>query len=185
MALGALANRVAVQLFKRLPWLGDVWARRRAFVESTSVPWTPLRRPVRECTVALVTTAGVHLASDPPFDMQDPDGDPSLRVIPVEAPRNAVRITHKYYDHSAADPIGAHGHGLGASIDFRPAVANTTVVPERLRLWSYTSIELNTSTNVPEWNNQRVTIMGEDDAVMTENGFQFVRPRQTEFYLIK
>ena len=103
MALGALANRVAVQLFKRLPWLGDVWARRRAFVESTSVPWTPLRRPVRECTVALVTTAGVHLASDPPFDMQDPDGDPSLRVIPVEAPRNAVRITHKYYDHSAAD----------------------------------------------------------------------------------
>ena len=82
-------------------------------------------------------------------------------------------------------PIGAHGHGLGASIDFRPAVANTTVVPERLRLWSYTSIELNTSTNVPEWNNQRVTIMGEDDAVMTESGFQFVRPQQTEFYLIK
>ena len=82
-------------------------------------------------------------------------------------------------------PIGAHGHGLGASIDFRPAVANTTFVPERLRLWSYTSIELNTSTNVPEWNNQRVTIMGEDDAVMTESGYQFVRPRQTEFYLIK
>jgi Xaa-Pro dipeptidase len=81
-------------------------------------------------------------------------------------------------------PIGAHGHGLGASIDFRPAIA-ATVAPEHFRLWSYTSIELNTSTNVPEWNNQRVTIMAEDDAVMTEKGFQFVRPRQTEFYLIK
>jgi len=79
-------------------------------------------------------------------------------------------------------PIGAQGHGLGASIDFRPTIAPTT---ERLRLGSYTSIELNTSTNVPEWNNQRVTIMEEDDAVMTANGYQFIRPRQTEFYLIK
>lgn len=79
-------------------------------------------------------------------------------------------------------PIGAHGHGLGASIDFRRSIGGDE---DRLRLGSYTSIELNTSTNVPEWNNQRVTIMGEDDAVMTENGFQFIRPRQTEFYLIR
>ncbi|MEO8572775.1 MAG: M24 family metallopeptidase [Pyrinomonadaceae bacterium] len=79
-------------------------------------------------------------------------------------------------------PIGAHGHGLGASIDFRRSVGGDE---DRLRLGSYTSIELNSSTNVPEWNNQRVTVMEEDDAVMTEKGFQFIRPRQTEFYLIK
>src|SRR5829696_5014732 len=79
-------------------------------------------------------------------------------------------------------PIGAHGHGLGASIDFRRSIGGDE---ERLRLGSYTSIELNTSTNVPEWNNQRVTIMEEDDAVMTEKGFQFIRPRQTELYLIR
>ena len=47
------------------------------------------------------------------------------------------------------------------------------------------AIELNTSTAVPEWNNQKVTIMAEDDAVMTEKGFEFIRPRQTEFYLIR
>jgi Xaa-Pro dipeptidase len=80
-------------------------------------------------------------------------------------------------------PIGAQGHGLGASIDFRRNVGGGD--EDRLRLGSYTSIELNTSTNVPEWNNQRVTIMEEDDAVMTDKGFQFIRPRQTEFYLIK
>jgi len=79
-------------------------------------------------------------------------------------------------------PIGAHGHGLGASIDFRRSVGGDE---ERLRLGSYTSIELNTSTNVPEWNNQRVTIMEEDDAYMTEGGYKFFRPRQTEFYLIR
>ena len=80
-------------------------------------------------------------------------------------------------------PIGAHGHGLGASIDFRRGIGGAD--EDRLRLGSYTSIELNSSTNVPEWNNQRVTVMAEDDAVMTEKGFQFIRPRQTEFYLIK
>ncbi len=79
-------------------------------------------------------------------------------------------------------PIGAHGHGLGASIDFRRTIGGTE---ERLRLGSYTSIELNTSTNVPEWNNQKVTIMAEDDAYMTETGYKFFRPRQTEFYLIR
>jgi D-proline reductase (dithiol) PrdB len=103
VTLDTLANQVAVQLFKRLPWLADVWARRRGFVESTSVPWTPLRKPVRESVVALVTTAGVHLRSDAPFDMADPDGDPSFRVVPVETPRAQVKITHKYYDHRAAD----------------------------------------------------------------------------------
>ena len=103
VALGTVGNRIAVQLFKRLPWLGDAWARRRRFVASTSVPWTPLRQPVRESTIALVTTAGVHLSADVPFDMTDPDGDPGFRVIPTEAPRGALRITHKYYDHAAAD----------------------------------------------------------------------------------
>ncbi len=79
-------------------------------------------------------------------------------------------------------PIGTQGHGLGAAIDFRKTIGGAE---ERFRLGSYTSIELNTSTIVPEWNNQKVTVMGEDDAFMTEKGFEFFRPRQTEFYLIR
>lgn len=79
-------------------------------------------------------------------------------------------------------PIGAHGHGLGASIDFRRGIGGDE---DRLRLDAFTSIELNTSTAVPEWNGQKVTIMAEDDAVMTPTGYKFIRPRQTEFYLIR
>ena len=79
-------------------------------------------------------------------------------------------------------PIGAHGHGLGASIDFRRGIGGDE---DKLRLGSYTSIELNSSAVVPEWGNQKVSVMAEDDAVMTETGFKFIRPRQTEFYLIK
>jgi D-proline reductase (dithiol) PrdB len=98
-----LVNRLAVQLFKRVPWVGEAWARRHRFVEATTIPWAPPRVPLERAVVALVTTAGVHLATDPPFDMDDPDGDPSVRVIPAAAPRAALTITHKYYDHRAAD----------------------------------------------------------------------------------
>jgi len=98
-----LTNRIAVELFKRLPWLGERWARRHRFVEATSIPWTPLAKPLPECVLALVSTGGVHLRSDPPFDMSDPDGDPSWRTIPIGAPPSDLTITHKYYDHSAAD----------------------------------------------------------------------------------
>jgi Xaa-Pro dipeptidase len=79
-------------------------------------------------------------------------------------------------------PIGTHGHGLGPSIDFRRAI---TGAEQRFRLGSYTSIELNTSMPLPEWDGQKVTIMAEDDAVMTANGFEFIRPRQTSIYVIK
>jgi hypothetical protein len=78
-------------------------------------------------------------------------------------------------------PLGTHGHGLGASIDPHRATADE----EKLRLGSYTAIELNTASKVPEWNNQLVFIMAEDDAFMTEKGYEFFRPRQTEFYLIR
>lgn len=98
-----LVNRAAVQLYKHVPWLADRWARRHRFVESSSIPWAPLPRPLRECAVALVTTAGVHLRSDPPFDMEDPDGDPSFRVIPSSVGPEVLTITHRYYDHAAAD----------------------------------------------------------------------------------
>ena len=96
-------NAVAVQLFKRLPWLSALWARRHRFVESTSVPWARLARPVRQARIALVTTAGVHVRSDPPFDMDDAEGDPSFREIPSDVDTARLMITHKYYDHAAAD----------------------------------------------------------------------------------
>jgi len=51
----------------------------------------------------LVTTAGVHLKTDEPFDMTDKEGDPSFRVIPRGTPLDRLCITHDYYDHRDAD----------------------------------------------------------------------------------
>ena len=101
--LHGLPNTFVVQAFKHLPWLASRWAKRHQFVEGHEIPWTPVRKPVAESAIALVTTAGVHLKSQEPFDMEDPDGDPSFRAIPSNARKEDLTITHKYYDHSAAD----------------------------------------------------------------------------------
>ena len=84
------------------------------------------------------------------------------------------------YSHS----VGNQGHALGASIDFRRPATGTELEPP-FREGSYTSIELNTSTPVPEWGGQKVTIMMEDDAYLTREGMKWFRPRQTAFYLIR
>lgn len=101
--LDNLTNALVVQLYKHVPWLAERWAKRHRFVETEGIPWAPVRKPIRETVVALVTTAGVHLKTQPPFDMNDPNGDPSFRVIPSDVKAEAVVITHKYYDHSVAD----------------------------------------------------------------------------------
>ena len=84
------------------------------------------------------------------------------------------------YSHS----VGTQGHALGAGIDFRRQSAGTSIEPP-FREGSYTAIELNTSTPVPEWGGQKVTIMMEDDAYLTKEGMKWFRPRQTSFYLIR
>jgi len=98
-----VANDLLVQLFKHVPWVASRWARRHCFVEAPGIPWAPVAKPLSAMTLGLVTTAGIHLKAQVPFDMVDPDGDPSFRVIPFDARRDDLAITHKYYDHSAAD----------------------------------------------------------------------------------
>ncbi|MDP9315603.1 MAG: glycine/sarcosine/betaine reductase selenoprotein B family protein [Chloroflexota bacterium] len=49
------------------------------------------------------TTGGVHLVDQAPFDMRDPQGDPSYRIIPGGTPRERLMITHNYYDHRDAE----------------------------------------------------------------------------------
>jgi Xaa-Pro dipeptidase len=92
-------------------------------------------------------------------------------------------IEAQIYSH----PIGNQGHGLGPSIDFRSAKRDDVAVTQAkpLRKGSYLSVELNTQTAVPEWENQKVYIMMEDDAYLTDEGYKFFIPRQEAFYLVK
>jgi Xaa-Pro aminopeptidase len=88
-------------------------------------------------------------------------------------------IEAKIYSH----PIGFQGHGLGAALDYRAAQQSASE-GKRLRNGSYISIELNSATPVPEWGGQKVFVMMEDDAYLTEDGFKTFLPRQTNYYLI-
>jgi len=89
-------------------------------------------------------------------------------------------INAQIYSH----PLGNHGHGLGPSIDFRSA-GRTDVTARPLVEGSYISIELNTKTAIPEWDDQEVYVMAEDPAYLTPSGWRFFRPRQEAWYLVR
>ena len=99
-----LANR-----FFAIPIVAQWWARRSAahistLVDtSTAIPFARVRKPLRIARVALLTTAGVHRRDQPPFDMQNPDGDPTYREVSGTVEVGDLMITHKYYDHTDAD----------------------------------------------------------------------------------
>src|SRR5512142_262966 len=94
---------LGARLFTWSRRLTAVWARHAKVVVHADAPWTPLRKAPRECTVALVTTAGVHLTADATFDMADRRGDPSFREIPSDTPGRVLAVTHDYDDHRDAD----------------------------------------------------------------------------------
>lgn len=53
-------------------------------------PFTPLPKPLAQCRLALVTTAGLHLRGDIPFR----SGDPSYRVIPSTSRADEIIQSH-------------------------------------------------------------------------------------------
>ena len=63
------------------------------------IPWMPLRKPLSESAVALVSTGGVHLRRDRPFNL---NGDPTFRVIPKDALSSDMGISHQAYDRTDA-----------------------------------------------------------------------------------
>ncbi len=99
-----LSNR-----FFAIPAVAQWWSKRTAQTTtslvdlSSGIPFARLQRPLHECRVALITTGGIHMPDQTPFDMENPDGDPTYREIPGDADPKQIVITHKYYDHSDAD----------------------------------------------------------------------------------
>ena len=70
--------------------------RRLAF---DTIPWAPLDRPIAEATVVLITTSGVHLTSDRPFDVPDRG---TFRILPRDVQAGEVTLTHPAYDRRDA-----------------------------------------------------------------------------------
>jgi hypothetical protein len=95
----------------------------------------------------------------------------------------AAGIDGKIYTH----PIGDHGHGAGPMIglyDHQEGVPGRGDVPIIPNSWY--SIELNATTNVPEWKGQPVTISLEEEAAIDGSGSgNWVLRRQEQFHLVR
>jgi len=63
------------------------------------IPWTPLKKPLKESTIALLSSAGLALKSDQPFNQegerQNPWwGDPSYRLLPRDVDPKEIALYH-------------------------------------------------------------------------------------------
>lgn len=63
------------------------------------IPWTPVSKLLSRTTIALVTSAGISLKSDPPFDMEREKreslwGDRSFRTLPRESSEKDIDVNH-------------------------------------------------------------------------------------------
>ena len=73
------------------------------------IPWTPLQRPLNETTFSLMTSAGISMKGDLPFDVErekrEPTwGDPTSREIPKTAREADISVNHlhintEYIEH--------------------------------------------------------------------------------------
>ncbi|MBN2388245.1 MAG: hypothetical protein JXB85_14605 [Anaerolineales bacterium] len=76
--------------------MAETWIKQE---QPRPIPWRPLRKPLAECTVALLSSGGVALKDDRPFN-QDGErrnpwwGDPSYRLLPNTVKTEDVRVYH-------------------------------------------------------------------------------------------
>jgi D-proline reductase (dithiol) PrdB len=103
MMLRRIKNRLLAKLVTRYPVISKRFIDSYSPLESVEVPWTPVTKSLNKSKVAIVTTAGVHHRDQNPFDMTDPEGDPTFREINLTHHASDLVITHDYYDHTDAD----------------------------------------------------------------------------------
>ena len=86
-------------------WIEAAGLAHREFhlTRNEQLHWTPLPRPLAECSVALVTTGGVHRKDQAPFDIRSHQGDLTFRGIPFDTPADELAVTHSHYNHADAD----------------------------------------------------------------------------------
>ena len=72
------------------------------------VPWTPLRKPLAQAKLALVSTAGFVATGQPPFDETIKGGDWGFREVPGDADVRGLQESHRSesFDHTGiqSDP---------------------------------------------------------------------------------
>ena len=58
-------------------------------------PWAPFKKRLSESKVAVLSTGGIYVDGQAPFDT---NGDWSFREIPLDTPLDKLRVAHTHYD---------------------------------------------------------------------------------------
>lgn len=66
-------------------------------------PFTPFEKDLSRARVGLVTTTGVYVEGQEPFDVDAALGDSTYRVIPSDVEVSALRIAHTHYPLDRAE----------------------------------------------------------------------------------
>ncbi len=96
---------MGIDSFKFLPGSIANYYRNLPVQREEPVPWTPLKKPLKECRLALVTTAaisveGLELPFDAEREKREPMwGDPTFRRIPRDVRQEQVRCSHLHINN--------------------------------------------------------------------------------------
>ena len=101
--LNQLKNIGIARLANSIPVFADLLTASYTPPKSEDIPWTPIKKPLHESKIALITTAGIHHVDQKPFNMNDPAGDPTYHMIDTKIIEEEYVITHDYYDHRDAE----------------------------------------------------------------------------------
>ena len=68
-----------------------------------AIPWAPLEKPLSACRIALLSTAGISMKDDVPFDMESERvnpmrGDSSWRALRADATAADIESNHLHID---------------------------------------------------------------------------------------
>ncbi|HYE29874.1 MAG TPA: glycine/sarcosine/betaine reductase selenoprotein B family protein [Methylomirabilota bacterium] len=83
-------------------WATRLFIKNYRWREIKPTPWAPLRKPLRECKLGLVTSAGFLVPGQKGFDQYWPGGDISYRVIPMDVNVRTLIEDHRSptFDHA-------------------------------------------------------------------------------------
>ena len=78
----------------------QTWAKMES---PRQIPWTPLKKPLDQCRVALISSGGIALKDDPPFNQEVERlnpwwGDPTYRTIPRGTKSEQIKLYHLHVD---------------------------------------------------------------------------------------
>ncbi len=101
-------------LASAFPGLYLRWSMRDLEGWTGAIPWTQTKKPLSDSRVALVSSGGLILPEQEPFDLSAPNGDCTFRVIPSDADTSTLRVSHMSYDPANVEhdpevmlPLGA------------------------------------------------------------------------------